>query len=252
MACLDAMSVIEARMTKFGGLDFETNIEWLLTSLVEAAICYRVEFFKSLLSEHSLESKKPTEEQFGLNIPLLRLIANGQIFHPNFVHPMDDLTEANKEGEQCQVLLEKWIQANTKITPWGGLTIVKDNRALPALSFSFSPNEKIGKMKNYSHPRLHPMRNQKRPGDVWILVPTTGCLPMGSFCGTYGYGVTHPNLINASVIQMPYASTHADLPSYGPLPSEPDPEKAPEQPKASFDMMSVAPNFDLQLEACTS
>ena len=127
---------------------------------------------------------------------------------------------------------------------------MEDNRALPARSFSFSPNEKIGKLKNYSHPRLHPMRNQKRPGDVWILIPTTGCLPMGSFCGTYGYGVIHPNLINASVIQMSYASTHADPP--GRPPCEPDPEKAPEQTRASFDMMSVAPNFDLQLEACTA
>ena len=27
-------------------------------------------------------------------------------------------------------------------------------------------NEKIGKLKNYSHPRLHPTRNQKRAGDV--------------------------------------------------------------------------------------
>ena len=46
MACMDAMSVIEAKMTKLGGLDFETNIEWLLTSLVEVAIGSRVDFFQ--------------------------------------------------------------------------------------------------------------------------------------------------------------------------------------------------------------
>ena len=253
MLCLDTMAIIEAKMTKHGGLDFETNIEWLFANLVETAICTRMDFFKSLLENHSLAAKKLNEELFGVNIPLLRLIANGQIFNPNFVHPGDDLQESNKEGPKCQELLDKWIQTNSKVTPWGGLTIVEDNRALPARSFSFSSSEKIGKLKNYSHPQLHPMRNQKRTGDVWIFVPTTGCLPMGSFCGTHAYGVSHPNLINASVMQLSYVSTLADDPAHGrsskAAPCEPDPEKAPEQ-KTTVDMLSIAPNFDLQLEAC--
>ena len=166
MALLDSMYIIEAKMTKCGGLDFETNIEWLLTSLVEVAICYRVEFFKKLLEEHSLESKRRDELQFGVNIPLLRLIANGQIFNPYFVHPKDNLQAANREGERCQELLDKWIRDNMKVTRWGGLSIIEDNRALTSRSFSFSPTEKIGKMQDYSHPRLHPTCNQKRTGDI--------------------------------------------------------------------------------------
>ena len=249
MAMLDCMYIIEAKMTKHGGLDFETNIEWILTSLVEVAICYRVEFFKTLLEQHKLEDKRRNEEKFGVNIPLLRLIANGQIFNPYFVHPKDDLKEANKEGEKCQELLDKWIRDNVKVTRWGGLSIIEDNCALPSRSFSLSPTEKIGKVQDYSHPRLHPMRNQKRPGDVWLYIPTTGCLPMGSFCGTYGYGIIHPNVINASVMQMSYASSHAE-PSSSEQTTEPDPETAQERTRASFDMMSIAPNFDLLLEAC--
>ena len=97
MALLDCVYIIEAKMTKYGGLDFETNIEWLLTSLVERAVCYRVEFFQKLLDEHKLEDKRRIEEKFGVNIPFLRLIANGQIFNPYFVHPMDDLKEANND-----------------------------------------------------------------------------------------------------------------------------------------------------------
>ena len=247
MALLDGMYIIEAKMTKYGGLDFETNIEWLLASLVEVAICYRVEFFKTLLEQSKLEGKRRNEEQFGVNIPLLRLIANGQIFNPYFVHPKDDLKEANKEGEKCQELLDKWIRDNTKVTRWGGLSIVEDNRALTSRSFSFSPNEKIGKMQNYSHQRLHPVRNQKRAGDVWLFIPTTGCLPMGSFCRTHGYGIIHPNVINASVMQMSYVSSHAELSSSG---RTTEPEEAPEKARASFDMMSIAPNFDLLVEAC--
>ena len=255
MVCMDYMSVIEAKMTKCGGLDFETNIEWLLTSLVETAIGSRVEFFTSLLASHNLSVKKDAEEQFGVNIPFLKLIANGQIFNTNFFHPRNNLIHANEESKQCQQLLQRWIQVAERVVPWGGLTIVRNDESLPGRGFSFSPNEKMGKVGNYSHPRLHPMLNQKRPGDVWILVPTTSWLPMGSFCGSYGYGLIHPNLINSCVLQMSYASSHPDIGRY-PSTACPTGEHAqpntPEEERASFDMMSIAPNFDLLLEACVA
>ena len=255
MACMDYMSVIEAKMTKCGGLDFETNIEWLLTSLVETAISSRVEFFTSLLASHSLSAKKDEEEQFGVNIPFLRLIANGQIFNANFFHPRSNLIEANEDSKRCQELLKRWIQVSDRVIPWGGLTMVRDNEALPGRGFSFSPNEKMGKVGNYSHPRLHPMGNQRRPGDVWILVPTTGWLPMGSFCGSYGYGLIHPNLINICVMQMSYASSHPGITTYPPsecASGEHAQQAAAENERASFDMMSIAPNFDLLIEASTA
>ena len=88
MVCMDAISIIEARMTKHGGLDFETNFEWLFTSLIEAAVHSRIQFFQSLLDDHQLSMKEENEELFGVNIPLLRIIANGQIFNPHFLHPM--------------------------------------------------------------------------------------------------------------------------------------------------------------------
>ena len=78
-------------MTRNGGLDFEANFESLFTSLVESAVHSRVEFFQSLLDKHQLSTKKEFEELFGANIPLLRLIANRQIFKPHFLHPMDTL-----------------------------------------------------------------------------------------------------------------------------------------------------------------
>ena len=37
MICMDAMYLIEARMSKHGGLDFETNFEWLFAHLVETS-----------------------------------------------------------------------------------------------------------------------------------------------------------------------------------------------------------------------
>ena len=69
---------------------------------------------------------------------------------------------------------------------------------------------------------------------------------MGSFCGTYGYGLIHPNVINASVLQVSYASTHSHTAPQWKF------HKGPNCPGANFDAMSIAPTFDLQLEACTA
>ena len=88
MICMDAISIIEARMSKIGGLDFETNFEWLFISMVVSAVHSRVEVFKALLDKHKLSMKKETNESFGVNVPLLRLIANGQIFNQSFLHPL--------------------------------------------------------------------------------------------------------------------------------------------------------------------
>ena len=181
---LEAVAIIEARMTKYGGLDFETNLEWLFTHLVGTAVHTRVDFFNSLLEDHSLADKKVDEELFGVNIPLLRLIANGQIFNQSFMHPTDTLTEANEESEKCQQLLTQ----------------------------------------------------------------SSGCLPMGSFCGAHGYGFIHPNTINAAVIQRSFASTSSEQPPHWPTQAYPEPTEVPQQQRAVFDMMSIAPNFDLLLE----
>ena len=109
MICMDAISNIEARMNKVGGLDFEANFKWISTSLVEAAVHSRVEFFQSLIDDHQLSTKKEAEELFGVNIPLLRLIANGQIFNIHFLHPMDTLEEANNESAKCLELQEQRV-----------------------------------------------------------------------------------------------------------------------------------------------
>ena len=121
----------------------------------------------------------------------------------------------------------------------------------PARNFSFHPEEKFGKLSDYLHPRLHPTRNQRAKGDIRLFIPSTGQMPMGSFCGAHGYGLIHPNTINAAVIQLSFASSHSDAKAHWATPWDPTPQEKPDQPRAPFNMMSVAPNFDLQLEACT-
>ena len=89
----------------------------VFTSLVASALHTRVKFFEDLLEDHKLSMKKGNEELFGVNIPFLRLIANGQIFNKQFIHPMDKLEEANNDSAKCQELLEEWIKEAGKVTP---------------------------------------------------------------------------------------------------------------------------------------
>ena len=62
-----------------------------------------------------------------------------------------------------------------------------------------------------------------------ICVPAKGPLPMGSFCGADGYGLIHPTMTSASVLQCCIASS----------------QESPESNSCSFDAMALAPNMDL-------
>ena len=102
-------------------------------------------------------------------------------------------------------------------------------------------------MKDYSHPRLHPASHQKWNDEVRLYMPSTRHLPMGSFCGTYGYGLIHRSTVNAVVIQLSFAPSHSDAPTHWATPWGPSTDQSKAR-KAEFDMMSMAPNFDLLLD----
>ena len=97
----------------------------------------------------------------------------------------------------------------------------------PASKFSFSPSNRFGPARKLAHPQLHPTRFQRKPGDVMIHVPAKGPLPRGSFCGADGYGLIHPNLISAAVLQCCIASSQESTNHF------------------KFDAMALAPNMDL-------
>ena len=74
------------------------------------------------------------------------------------------------------------------------------------------------------HLNLHPTQYEYRmKDDIRLMIPTQGIMPMGSARGVPGYGLIHPNRINAAVLQR-----------YGVV-----------RPDCPFDAMSLAPNFDL-------
>ena len=98
--------------------------------------------------------------------------------------------------------------------------------------FSFSSSVKFGPARAKANPRLHPTRFQSHPKDVMIHVPAKGPLPMGAFCVADGYGLIHPNMISAAVLQCCVASSQ-ESPNEGARSS------------FSFDAMALAPNMDL-------
>ena len=57
LICLDAIAIIEARMTKIGGLDFEANFEWLFMAMLAEVLYTRVDMFNDLLENHKLSGK---------------------------------------------------------------------------------------------------------------------------------------------------------------------------------------------------
>ena len=76
------------------------------------------------------------------------------------------------------------------------------------------------------HPDLHPTAYQSvDSSEIRLILPVKGILPMGCAKGIPGYGMIHPNLINAAVLQCHGLSAA----------------------NGYCDAMSLAPNFDLLL-----
>ena len=218
-------------MTANGGLDFEPNFEMIIGGLLQEVLEQRLQAFQDLVNYHKVSQKAPSGgkegKPFGINVNLWRLIANGQIINQQYLHPWHDLDDFQQESQQCSELLEEWIQDSTKVSAWGTFVIRKSTDEFPSKMFSFSSSVQFGPARAKANPRLHPTRFQNHPKDVMIHVPAKGPLPMGSFCGADGYGLIHPNMISAAVLQCCIASS----------------QESPNHFK--FDAMALAPNMDL-------
>ena len=230
MKIRDTINVMEAKMTANGGLDFEPNFELIFGGLLQEVLEHHFQAFQDLVTYHKVSQKASPDgrggKPFGINVCLWRLIANGQMFNQRYLHPWHDLEQFKQESAQCNALLDEWVADAKDRSPWG--TLIDD---FPANTFSFSPNIGFGPARLIAHPQLHPTRFQSWPRDVTIHVPAKGPLPMGSFCGAdgshHGYGLIHPNVISAAVLQCCIASS----------------QESPNHFK--FDAMALAPNMDL-------
>ena len=233
-------ALIEARMSKEGLLSFESILEESLVRCMESVMNSRVKWFESLVEEwgpncaHARTGCQVVDRDTGktgpwvstFNIPLLESVASGHFFDRSFAPVNEDIQQVRRDNERCLQLLKEWkskFPANYKNA---NLKIFKNGEGLTQEFLNTSRTAVLGPGRFERHPDLHPTGyRMEDPNDIRLILPTKGTLPMGCAKGIVGYGMIHPNLINAAVLQ-----------TYG-LSSQ----------QGHFDAMSLAPNFDLAL-----
>ena len=123
MKMRDSINIMEAKMTANGGLDFEPNFEMIFGGLLQEVLEQRLQAFRDLVAYHKVSQKAPSAgksgKPFGINVNLWRLIASGQIFNQQYLHPWHDLDLFQQESQQCSDLLEEWIRDSASVSPWG-------------------------------------------------------------------------------------------------------------------------------------
>ena len=227
-------------MSKEGLLTFESLLEESLVRCMESVMNCRVKWFESLFKDwgpdceraqkgceiwiHELGKRGPWVSTF--NIPLLESIASGHFFDRTFAPVTEDIEKVRRDNKRCLQLLEAWKSKFPPNYKNPNLKIFKKGEGLTQ-EFLSQPTKAILSPGRFErHPDLHP--TGYRPtvqNDIRLILPVRGVLPMGSAKSVIGYGVIHPNLINASVLQ-----------TYGLSGIQ-----------GHFDAMSLAPNFDLLL-----
>ena len=173
---------------------------------------------------HDLGKMGPWVSTF--NIPLLESIASGHFFDRTFTPVTEDIEKVRHDNKRCLQLLEAWKSKFPPNYKNPNMKIFKNGEGLTQEFLSQPTKAILSPGKFERHPDLHP--TGYRPtvqNDIRLILPVKGILPMGSAKGVIGYGVMHPNLINASVLQ-----------TYGLSGIQ-----------GHFDAMSLAPNFDLLL-----
>ena len=173
---------------------------------------------------HDLGKKGPWVSTF--NIPLLESIASGHFFDRTFTPVTEDIEKVRHDNKRCLQLLEAWKSKFPPNYKNPNMKIFKNGEGLTKEFLSQPTKAILSPGKFERHPDLHP--TGYRPAvqnDIRLILPVRGVLPMGSAKGVIGYGLIHPNLINASVLQ-----------TYGLSGIQ-----------GHFDAMSLAPNFDLLL-----
>ena len=138
----------------------------------------------------------------------------------------EDIDNVRRDNKRCLQLLEAWKSKFPPNYKNANLKIFKKGDGLTQEFLSQPTNAILGPGRFERHPDLHPTGYRPTdPSDIRLILPVKGVLPMGSAKGIVGYGVIHPNLINASVLQT-YGLSGI---------------------RGHFDAMSLAPNFDLLL-----
>ena len=204
----------EARMSKEGLLTFESILEESLVRCMESVMNSRVKWFESLVNDwgpdctHARTGCQVQDHETGewgpwvstFNIPLLESIASGHFFDRSFAPVNENIVNVRSDNDRCVKLLDEWkskFPANYKNT---NLKIFKKGEGLTQEFLNRPRIAVLGPGRFERHPDLHPTAYKPTdPNDIRLILPAKGILPMGSAKGVVGYGMIHPNLINAAI-----------------------------------------------------
>ena len=232
--------LIEARMSEEGLLSFDSILEESLVRCMECVMSNRVNCFESLVANwgpeciqaqngymvYSAEEATKVPYNTAFNIPLLESIASGHIFDRTFAPPTEDLEQVRKDNRTCLELLAMWVSQFPEGYDNPNLQLHHSGEGLTRDFLNRPRTGEMPKGEFTRHPDLHPTAYKiTDPNDIRLILPIKGILPMGCASGVVGYGMIHPNLTNAAVLQ------------YHGLTSR----------NKHFDAMALAPNFDLLL-----
>ena len=232
---MDHVELIEAQITREGMLAYESITEAALAGYQEMILFKRREYFDALHMRYSpaVIAKEPGVINFCY--PLMHMIATGQLFEPYVFHPTASGEDRRAESEYCLEKLDEWISLFEWKSNPENVNMDWEGECMDA--------EYVGKWdRNYSIPDLHPEMRPEchptsfhiHPTSVRMILPAKGMLPVGSYVGSPGFGLIHPNTITAAVLQNA-GFVREDDNSNNPM---------------RFDAISLAPNFDIPTGRC--
>ena len=227
---MDHIELIEAQITREGMLAYESITEAALAGYQEMILFKRREYFDALHMRYSpaVIAKEPGVINFCY--PLMHMIATGQLFEPYVFHPTASGEDRRAESEYCLERLAEWIKLfDWKRNPknvnmdWEGECM--DAGYLGKWDRTYTIPDLYPEMR----PEYHPTSFHVHPTSVRMILPAKGMLPVGSYIGSPGFGLIHPNTITAAVLQNAGFVREDDNPD-NPM---------------RFDAFSLAPNFDI-------
>ena len=229
---MDHVELIEAQITREGMLAYESITEAALAGYQEMILFKRREYFDALHMRYSpaVIAKEPGVINFCY--PLMHMIATGQLFDPKVFHPTASGEDRRAESEYCLERLAEWIKLfDWKRNPknvnmnWEGECM--DAGYLSKWDRTYTIPDLYPEMR----PEYHPTSFHIHPTSVRMILPAKGMLPVGSYIGSPGFGLIHPNTITAAVLQ-----------NAGFVREDDDPDNP-----MKFDAFSLAPNFDIPI-----
>ena len=131
-----------------------------------------------------------------------KALASGHIFDRTFAPQTEEITQVRNDNDRCMELLQKWLNKFPSGFKSQRLKISQNGEGLTE-EFLRKPRKGVLEPGTFArHPNLHPTSYQVTdPSDIRLILPVKGILPMGCAKGVVGYGMIHPNLINAAVLQ---------------------------------------------------